>query len=325
MFDILSILPGKKKQTSSGWTSFNAICCSHLGHKADRRMRGGIKFDGQTNWSMHCFNCGYTCNFKLGKSISIKTRQLLVWSGIDSEQVQRWSLESLQHKNLLDFSQDAGPRKRVTFTDHTLPAAELLDLSNPKHGVYNEYLLQRNIHPGDYPFMVTPTMSGRYSNRIIIPYTYKNKIVGHTSRFLDNKAPKYINDQQPGYVFGFDFQKTEWSVCLVVEGIFDALSLNACAVMHNTISDDQAQVLAQLNKQIIVVPDRDKTGLAICERALELGYSISLPDWHSDVKDVNDAVMRYGKLPTLMSILQAATMSKIKIEMQRKKIEKNRI
>jgi len=34
MFDILSILPGKKKQTSSGWTSFNAICCTHFGHSA---------------------------------------------------------------------------------------------------------------------------------------------------------------------------------------------------------------------------------------------------------------------------------------------------
>ena len=41
-----------------------------------------------------------------------------------------------------------------------------------------------------------------------------------------------------------------------------------------------------------------------------------------DIKDVNDAVVRYGKLPTLLSILQSATMSKIKIEIQRKKIEK---
>jgi hypothetical protein len=41
-----------------------------------------------------------------------------------------------------------------------------------------------------------------------------------------------------------------------------------------------------------------------------------------DIKDVNDAVVRYGKLATLLSILQNATMSKIKIEIQRKKIEK---
>jgi DNA primase len=81
-------------------------------------------------------------------------------------------------------------------------------------------------------------------------------------------------------------------------------------------------LLSTLNKQIILVPDRDKTGLTLCDKALELGYSVSLPDWDSDVKDVNDAVVKYGKLPTLLSILQSATNSKIKIEMRRKKIVK---
>jgi DNA primase len=158
------------------------------------------------------------------------------------------------------------------------------------------------------------------ANRVIIPYTYKNKIVGHTSRFLDNKIPKYLNEQQAGYVFNIDMQKPEWQVCIVTEGIFDALSIDGVAVMHDEINSDQALLLSTLNKQIIVVPDRDKTGLKMCDRALELGYQVSLPVWEADIKDVNDAVVRYGKLPTLLSILQSATNSKIKIEMQRKKI-----
>jgi DNA primase len=158
------------------------------------------------------------------------------------------------------------------------------------------------------------------ANRVIIPYTYKNKIVGHTSRFLDNKIPKYLNEQQAGYVFNIDMQKPDWQVCIVTEGIFDALSIDGVAVMHDEINSDQALLLSTLNKQIIVVPDRDKTGLKMCDRALELGYQVSLPVWEADIKDVNDAVVRYGKLPTLLSILQSATNSKIKIEMQRKKI-----
>jgi hypothetical protein len=302
MFDILSIIPGKKKTTSSGWHSFNAICCGHLGHKPDRRMRGGIKFDRQTNWSMHCFNCGYKCNFVLGRSISYKTKQLLLWCGIDDTQIGKWSLESLQQKDL--------------------PEGEMLNGNNPLHKVYVDYVQSRGINYNEYPFLITPTAKGRYANRIIIPYTYKNKIVGHTSRFLDNKIPKYINEQQPGYVFNIDIQKPEWQVCILTEGIFDALSIDGIAIMHDDISNEQAQLIASLNKQIIVVPDRDKAGLKICDRALELGYSVSLPNWESDIKDVNDAVVRYGKLATLLSILQSATMSKIKIEMQRKKIEK---
>lgn len=322
MFDILSIIPGKKKTTSSGWHSFNAICCGHLGHKPDRRMRGGIKFDGQTNWSMHCFNCGYKCNFVLGRSISYKTKQLLLWCGIDDTQIGKWSIESLQQKDLLDIVIQKKTKIKIKFKDHELPEGEMLDGNNPLHKVYVDYVQSRGINHNEYPFLITPTAKGRYANRIIIPYTYKNKIVGHTSRFLDNKIPKYINEQQPGYVFNIDIQKPEWQVCILTEGIFDALSIDGIAIMHDDISNEQAQLIASLNKQIIVVPDRDKTGLKLCDRALELGYSVSLPNWETDIKDVNDAVVRYGKLATLLSILQSATMSKIKIEIQRKKIEK---
>ena len=322
MFDILSIIPGKKKITHGGWNSFNAICCSHRGHKTDTRGRGGIKFDGQYNWSYHCFNCGFKCGFMLGKSITQNTKNILLWSGIDPTQISKWSLESLQHKDLLDFTNLKKQKSKIKFKEHTLPEGELIDVNNTLHKVYIDYLSMRMINYNDYPFLVTPNDTGRQSNRIIIPYTYNNKIVGHTSRFLDNKIPKYINEQQPGYVFGYDFQKPDWEVCLLVEGIFDALSLNACALTHNTINDDQAQILAQLNKRIIFIPDRDSTGLETCDRALELGYSVSIPEWDDNVKDVNDAVVKYGKLPTLLSILSSATTSKIKIELQRKKIEK---
>lgn len=320
MFDILSVIPGRKKLTHSGWYSFNAICCHHFGHKPDKRGRGGIRKDGD-NWSMHCFNCGFKCGFTLGKSLTKNTKQLLLWSGIEESQIGKWNLESLQHKDLLSYVQIKKQKKKIKFKEHRLPEAEILDASNPAHAKYVEYLNKRGVSVTDYPFMITPNDSGRQGNRIIIPYTYHNQIVGHTSRFLDSKIPKYINEQQPGYVFGIDFQKPDWQVCILVEGIFDALSLNACALTHNTINDDQVELLNQLNRKIIFVPDRDKTGLQTCDRALELGYSVSIPNWDDDIKDVNDAVVKYGKLSTLLSILQSATTSKVKIEMQRRKLE----
>jgi hypothetical protein len=321
MFDILSIIPGKKKNTQSGWTSFNAICCGFKGHKPDQRMRGGLKFDGE-NWAYACFNCGFKTGFTLGKSISPKTRQLLQWCGIEDSQITKWSLESLQHKDLLDYIKVKKQKSRIKFEEHKLPDGELIDTNNSKHNTFTQYLLNRGINPSSYPFLITPHEKGRNGNRIIIPYTYKNKIVGHTSRFLDNKIPKYINEQQPGYVFNIDSQKPDWQVCIVTEGIFDALSIDGVAVLHNDINNDQVTLLGSLNKPIILVPDRDNTGLALCDKALELGYRVSLPNWEPNIKDVNDAVVRYGKLPTLLSILQAATSSKIKIELQRKKIAK---
>jgi DNA primase len=92
--------------------------------------------------------------------------------------------------------------------------------------------------------------------------------------------------------------------------------------MHDDIGEDQARLLARLNRRIIVVPDFDKTGLKLTDRALDLGYRVSMPPWDDGVKDVNDAVIRYGKLPTLLSILEHATSSKIKIELRKKQIGK---
>lgn len=320
MFDILSIVPGKKKHTQSGWYSFNAICCQHQGHRPDKRSRGGILIS-DNSWNYHCFNCGYKCNFMLGKSLSKNTRKLLSWCNIDDEQIRRWNLESLQHKDLLDYVSVKKEKVKIKFKEHKLPDAELLNNDNVNHKKYIDYLSSRKIDYDSYPFLVTPNGQGRLSNRIIIPYTYENKIVGHTSRFLDNKTPKYINEQQAGYVFGIDFQKKEYEVCILVEGIFDALSINACALTHNTINDDQVKLLSLLNKKIIFVPDRDVTGFNTIDRALELGYSVSIPPWEQGVKDVNDSVVKYGKLPTLLSILQHATTNRVKIEMQRRKIE----
>ncbi len=325
MFDILSVLPGKKKLTGSGWYGFNAVCCHHRGHKSDRRGRGGIKFDnGVNNWVYHCFNCNYKCSFALGKRISEKTAQVLLWCGIDQDQINKWSFESLQQRDLVEVLTAHKKKKtKIHFAESQLPDdAELVDSKNPKHRIYVDYLRRRGLSTSEYPFLVTPDAKGRAANRIIVPYTYNNRIVGHTSRFLDNTFPKYINEQQPGFIFGYDRQQRDWQFCIVVEGVFDAISVNGCAVLHDDISEDQSDLLVRLNKRIIVVPDQDKTGMNICERALGFGFSVSIPEWEAGVKDVNDAVVKYGRLPTLLSIIQCATNSKIKLEMARKKLDK---
>lgn len=323
MFDILTLIPGKKKLTQSGWTSFNAVCCHHHGHKADRRGRGGIRFDGDINWSYHCFNCGFKCGFTIGKQFSKNLKQFLSYCGVDDIQINKWNLESLQNKDLLDIIKVKKQKFKIKFKEVKLPEnTEMILAGVPEHIKFVDYLESRGVGIYDYPFLITPNEVGRNSNRIIIPYTFDGKIVGYISRYLDNRIPKYIKEQQHGFVFGLDLQKPEYEVCLVFEGIFDALALNGCALTHETISDEQAELLRRLNKRIIVVPDMDKTGLGIIDRALELGFQVSLPDWGEGIKDANDAVLKYGRLPTLLSILQNATNSKIKLQMMRTKIDK---
>jgi DNA primase len=66
-----------------------------------------------------------------------------------------------------------------------------------------------------------------------------------------------------------------------------------------------------------VVPDQDSAGLELIDRAVELGWAVSIPAWE-DCKDVNDAVKKYGRLGTLLTIMQARETSKIKIELRKK-------
>jgi hypothetical protein len=234
------------------------------------------------------------------------------------------NLESLKHKSIYGIIDGYKELvKAVEFEDKDLPAdLELIDIDNVEHDKYLEYLIGRSIDPTAYPYMVSPNAPGRNKDRIVIPFTHNGAVVGNTSRFLDTRQPKFISDTQQGYVFGFDLQKPNWTQAIVVEGVFDALSINGLAVLHNDINTQQAQIIRSLGRDITVVPDYDEAGLKLIDRAIELGWGVSMPDWGVGIKDVNDAVIRYGRLGTLITILANRETSKIKIELRKKKLVK---
>ena len=315
MIDVIAFLPAKRKQTSSGWISFNAPCCVHNSESADRRQRGGMKTTDQ-GWSYHCFNCGFTASFVLGRTLSFKARKLLSWMQVPAEEIERINLESLKHKNmegLLQERQQVAERLQgIEFEDRLLPPdTQVLPPTA------EQYLLDRGIKL-DYPFLYkTMPRPG-----IVIPFTHNGQVVGHTTRFLDTRTPKYIQDIQSGYVFGTDLQKSTWQTVLVMEGVFDALSINGLAVLHADINDAQVRLIRSFGREVTVVPDQDEAGMRLVDRAVELGWAVSMPAWPADVKDVNDAVVRWGRLGTLLTIMQARETSRIKIELRKKQLVK---
>jgi len=325
VIDIINYLPVKKKSSPQGWTSFNAVCCTHNGNSADRRGRGGIKITEQ-GWSYHCFNCSYTASFVLGRTVSFKAKRLMGWMGVPDNEIEMLNLESLRHRNIHGILED---RQRVSNAVSAIEFDESDDFPpyteqvTPEHQYYWNYLRQRCV-PEDYPIMTAVKNDSIHWTRlhVTVPFTYDGKIIGWCARFLDNKIPKYINHSQPGYVFGTDLQHNNWQHVLVMEGIFDALSIGGIALMHNTVSDSQARLIRSLGKEITVVPDMDKAGVELIDRAVELGWAVSIPSWPSDVKDVNDAVIKFGKLATLQSIFANRETSKIKIEMKKKQLVK---
>lgn len=323
MLDILSYIPGKRKQTAGGWISFNAVCCTHNGQSQDKRSRGGIRLNEDGGFSYHCFNCSFKATFSIGHTLSFKLRKLLEWLGVDRHDIDMLNLESLRQRNLIDRTTKVFKRKLPEFETKTLSEdLVLIDSNNPDHKHYIDYLQDRSINYREYPYMVPKFEPPR--DYVTVPFTYNGRIVGNTIRFINatKGGMKYLNDQQPGYVFGTDLQDTSWARCIVVEGIFDALSINGLAVMHNEIGESQADLIKSLGKEVIVVPDQDKAGLKLVDAAVENGFSVSIPPWEDDVKDTNDAVKKYGVITTMLSIIENAERSKIKIEMATRQLKK---
>ena len=273
--------------------------------------------DGES-LSYHCFNCGFKASWQPGRSISVKMRQLFQLLSVPTDVVSKIYIEALRLKDTEIIQQESLVPK---FIPKTLPRGskriiDLLDDPSEKLVQVIEYIYSRALTLEDYDFYWSDEEG--LDNRLIIPYYFRNQIVGYTCRRIDEGKPKYLADQQPGYVFNLDRQNYNRQFVVVCEGQFDALSIDGVAVMSNEINKQQSILINQLGKQVIVVPDRDQPGLNILNSAMEYNYSVSMPDWDKDVKDINDAVKKYGKIQTLLMIKNAVLETELKIKLKTK-------
>ena len=305
-------LPSKRKHTPSGWISFNAPCCD------DKRQRGGFIVNAGDAVSYHCFNCGFKCSWQPGRHISQKMNQFMRNLNIPDDIISQLRLEALR----LDDNNTTEIRSIIPkFDIRALPIdSEPMDalLGNPPEKLVPvlEYMVDRKIYPEDYSFYWTPKVG--FSNRLIIPFLYKGAVVGWTARAINDAKPKYLSEQQPGYVFNLDQQSDDREFVIVSEGPFDALSIDGCALLGAEIKDSQNWLLKQLNKELILVPDKDHEGPRTVEQAIEYGWSVSMPKWPEGIKDINDAVMKIGKLATLWLIVTAKESNALKIRLRAK-------
>ena len=322
---ITAHLPGKRKTTPSGWTSFNAPCCHHNGDAADKRGRGGLISEGDTV-SYHCFNCGYKASWQPGRPVSQKLRKLLQWLGCSDDSITRLTFDVMR----INEGVQVAERKIEIPTFETVPlppdAVKITDI--PDYNENNtgfkfflavlEYMVARNLNLDDTDYYWSPSLA--YRDRLIIPFYYEQRIVGWTARTITaDKKPKYLTETQPGFVYGLDEQGYNKLFAILCEGQVDAIHIDGCALGGSEINDAQALLLNRLNKDVIVVPDRDHAGSKLVERAIELGWSVSLPEWSKDINDIGDAVAKYGRLYTLYSIASAAESSPLKIRLRAKK------
>ena len=325
---VLTFLPPKRKTTPSGWTSFNAPCCHHNGESADTRQRGGLITNADGGVSFHCFNCGFKASWQQGRNLSHKMRKLLQWLGAPDDTINKLALQVMQENegvqtkdrlvtlpNFNTVSLPESARPIGSWADYCALEPTGVD---PNLIAVFEYMKDRNLFVDDYQFHWTPELG--YRDRIIIPFYHKQNIVGWTARTVKgNKKPKYLSEQQPGYVFNIDEQRGSKVFCVVCEGPIDAIHIEGVALLGSEIKDQQSLLINSLNKDVIVVPDRDDAGSKLVEQAIGLGWGVSMPDWSDDINDIGDAVQKHGRIYALHSIVSSAETSPLKIRLKAKK------
>ena len=312
---VQTYLPSKKKTTPSGWTSFNAVCCHHNGTSADTRQRGGIMIN--EGISYHCFNCGFKSSWQPGRTISSKLKKLMRWLGVPDDLITKCSLDALR----LTENQDYVSKHTIVpqFIDKLLPQNSQLvreQLDDPEVIPVLEYIASRGLYLDDYDWYWSNTPG--INNRLLIPFYYQGRLVGYTGRLLRDGKPKYLSEQQPGYVFNLDRQTWDRKFVIVTEGPLDAISIDGVALLGSEIKQHQQVLINSLQREIVLVPDKDHEGIKTVNQAIEFGWSVSFPNWGDDCKDVNDAVIKYGRLYTLYSILSNKQSMPLKIQLTAK-------
>jgi len=331
----------KTKQTSSGWISGNAVCCHHNGESVDTRGRGGIIKNGDESISYSCFNCNFTANYTAGRPLAYKFRKLLSWLGAEESTIKRLVIEAIRVKEYIELTNPQIEIKKdnvVNYTVRPLPESartlyelagfyELAEWQNvPKnyHSVV-DYLFNRKIDIEKYNFYWGDSHEHKLSHRVIIPFYWQDTIIGWTARAIDSAIkPKYYTQHEPNFVFNINNQKSNWRFVIVCEGVFDAMSIDGVAVLGNECSEQQADIIDSLGREVIVVPDFDMDnkkwpGSKLIDHAMEYGWNVAFPVWSETCKDINEAIVKYGKLFTLKAILDSVETSKLKIQLRKKK------
>jgi len=300
------------------------------GESADKKKRGGVMTGADGTVSFHCFNCGFKANYMVGRKLNQKMRQFMSYIGIAEDTIRKMAIEAMREE---EGDTKYERKKFVTFNKRSLPKdAHKLDvwlekyvgedLTEPQWNKIDhllKYLESRGIGPDWYDFMYSPDKGWDVFKRLLIPFYWRGDVVGFTGRmFEQSDKVKYYTDVQPGYVFNMDAQDWSRKFVLVTEGPFDAITVSGVSILGSEINDTQRELIEGLGRQIIVVPDRDAPGQKLVDQATEFGWGVAFPEWDKTVGDVADAVLKYGRLFTIQSILKTTETSKLKIDLKRK-------
>lgn len=150
-----------------------------------------------------------------------------------------------------------------------------------------------------------------FRNRVMFPIVdLKGSVIAFGGRVLDDSKPKYLNtNDTPVFhkgrnLFSLNFAKNSSSTTfLLAEGYMDVISIhqagfdNVVATLGTAITPDQARIIAQYAKEVVISYDSDGAGQAATQRALSHFADVGLPCRilkMDGAKDPDEYIKKFG-------------------------------
>lgn len=319
---IYNLLPSDKKQRNNGWIFFNCPSCYHT-ENPDTKHRGNILFTDD-GFVYQCFNCKFKCGFTLGQYLSKDTTQWLKDLGISTKDLNDLRLKIREYN---EANSEKPKDSKIIIKKREIKQIptgykSIIKSLNEGENSYTfmevlKYINNRN------PYLLEWTdllWCPKQFNFLIPCYEYE-EIVGYSLRKLtDETNNKYIHYIPTGYVYNYDNLLKPRKYEIVCEGQTDAIAINGVSILSNTFTPERLKrILPFVNdKEIILLPDRDKSGNKMVQQLLEenLPFSVAFPNWERGIKDAEQAAKKYGRLYTIYSILNSKENNKELIKMK---------
>lgn len=150
-----------------------------------------------------------------------------------------------------------------------------------------------------------------FRNRVMFPIVdLKGSVIAFGGRVLDDSKPKYLNtNDTPVFnkgrnLFSLNFAKNASSTTFILaEGYMDVISINQAgfdnvvATLGTAITPEQARLIAQYAKEVVISYDSDGAGQAATQRALNHFADVGLPARilkMEGAKDPDEYIKKFG-------------------------------
>ncbi len=150
-----------------------------------------------------------------------------------------------------------------------------------------------------------------FRNRVIFPIVdLRGNVIGFGGRVLDDSKPKYLNTgKSPVFdkgrnLFSMNFAKNAASTTMILaEGYMDVIAIhqagfeNVVATLGTAITADQARLISQYAKEVVIAYDSDGAGQAATQKAMNHFSAVGLPTRilkMEGAKDPDEFIKKYG-------------------------------